>query len=169
MGPQRSPKVPIVWPRMCACLCQTGPTPRTGRILGYVAQNQIRRARGPPANPHFFFGFQASELPNETPRPPYHWSLGGSGGQPGPRTGGPTMGPPGSLGRKKSFFSKSDPTPFGMLKQVILAHFESVVTRIGHGKSQNALKMDQKWVKRSQKRVFPNVILDRLGCSNKCF
>ena len=34
-------------------LCQTGPKPRTGRILGYVAQNHIPRARGPPATPHF--------------------------------------------------------------------------------------------------------------------
>ena len=29
----------------------------------------------------------------------------------------------------KTCFSKSDPGPFGMLKQVVLAHFEPVVTR----------------------------------------
>ena len=33
-------------------LHQTCPKPRTGRILGYVAQNQIPRARSPAANPH---------------------------------------------------------------------------------------------------------------------
>ena len=55
------------------CLCQTRPKPRTGCILGYVAQNRIPR---PPT----FGGFQALESPNETPRPSYKWSLGGAGG-----------------------------------------------------------------------------------------
>ena len=31
----------------------------------------------------------------------------------------------------KRYFSKSDPRPFGMLKQVFLAHFEAEVTRFG--------------------------------------
>ena len=31
----------------------------------------------------------------------------------------------------KTNFSKCDPGPFGMLKQVFLAHFELVVTRFG--------------------------------------
>ena len=31
----------------------------------------------------------------------------------------------------KTCFSKSDPRPFGMLKQVFLAHFEHVVMRFG--------------------------------------
>ena len=38
--------------------------------------------------PPTFCGFQASNSPNETLRPPYQWSLGGAGGQPGPRTVG---------------------------------------------------------------------------------
>ena len=37
------------------CLCQTGLKPRTGRILGYVAQKQVPRARSPPATPHFLW------------------------------------------------------------------------------------------------------------------
>ena len=41
----------------------------------------------------------------------------------------------------KTRFSKSDPGPFGMLKQVFLAHFEPVVTCIGAWKYQYALKM----------------------------
>ena len=41
----------------------------------------------------------------------------------------------------KMSFSKSDPGPFGMLKQVFLAHFEPVVTRFAPWKSPNALKM----------------------------
>ena len=34
-------------------LCPTRPKPRTGHILGYVAQNQFLRAPSPPATPHF--------------------------------------------------------------------------------------------------------------------
>ena len=36
-------------------LCPTHPKPRRRRILGYVAQNQVPRARIPPANPHFLW------------------------------------------------------------------------------------------------------------------
>ena len=43
---------------------------------------------------------------------------------------------------------------------------------MGHGKSQNALKMGQFGTKHGskmgEKRVFPKVILDHSGCSNKC-
>ena len=175
-----------------------------------------------------FCGFQASESPNETPRPPYRWSLGGVGGKPGPHTvganGGSTRVPgaekkmilskilPRPLGMLKQVFlgcfepvvthfgpckipkclengllwdqkwvkngskmcfSKSDPRPFGMLKQKDLAHFEPVGTHFGHWKIPKCLEngpfTDQKWVKNGSKHVFPKVILDHLGCSNKCF
>ena len=36
-------------------LCPTHPKPRRRRILGYVAQNQVPRARIPPATPHFLW------------------------------------------------------------------------------------------------------------------
>ena len=41
--------------------------------------------RGHPVHPPplTFGGFQASEVPNETPTPLYEWSLGGAGGQTG--------------------------------------------------------------------------------------
>ena len=51
----------------------------------------------------------------------------------------------------KTHFSKSDPRPFGMLKQVVLAHFEPVVTRFAHAKSQNALKMGRFGTKNGSK------------------
>ena len=60
-----------------------------------------------------------------------------------------------------------------MLKQVILAHFEPMATDWGSWKIPKCLEngpfWDQKWVKMGQKRVFPKVIPDHLGCSNKCF
>ena len=42
--------------------------------------------------PPFFWGFQPSESPNETPRHLYRWSLGTAGGQPGPRMAGANGG-----------------------------------------------------------------------------
>ena len=73
----------------------------------------------------------------------------------------------------KTRFSKSDPGPFLMLKQVVLAHFEPVATGFGSWKIPNALKMGhfgtKNGSKMGQKRDFPKVIQDHLGCSNKCF
>ena len=40
----------------------------------------------------------------------------------------------------KTRFSKSDALPFGMLKQVVLAHFKPVVTHFDPWKLQYALK-----------------------------
>ena len=56
--------------------------------------------------PPTFCSFQASESPDETPRPPYKWSLGVAAGQPGPRTVGANGGSNGVPGAKKRFFSK---------------------------------------------------------------
>ena len=60
-----------------------------------------------------------------------------------------------------------------MLKQVVLARFEPVATGFGSWKIQNAFNMGhfgtKNGSKMGQKRVFPKVILDHLGCSNKCF
>ena len=58
----------------------------------------------------------------------------------------------------KTGFSKSDRRPFGMLKQVVLAHFEPVVTRFGPCRIPKCLKYgpfwDQKWVKNGSKTRF---------------
>ena len=79
----------------------------------------------------------------------------------------------------KTCFSKSDPGPFGMLKQVVLTHFEPVVPRFGPWKIPKGLELFKNYnmgrfgtkngSKMGQKRVFPKVILDHLGCSSKCF
>ena len=51
----------------------------------------------------------------------------------------------------KTHFSKSDPGPFGMLKQVFLAQIEPVVTRFGLWQIPKCLEnvsfWDEKWVK----------------------
>ena len=57
--------------------------------------------------PPSFGGFQASQSPNDQPRPPYQWSLGGAGGQPGPRTVGANGGSTRVPGVKKKDFFQS--------------------------------------------------------------
>ena len=71
-------------------------------------------------------------------------------------------------------FLKNDPRPCATLKQVFLDRFELVVAHFGPPKIpkclENGMFWDQKWVKNgskmAQKRIFPNLILDHLGCTN---
>ena len=111
--------------------------------------------------PPTFCGFQALELPNETPRPPYRWSPGATGGQPSPRTAGANGGStrvPGSKWVEKNLFFKVVPRLLGMLKQVFLGRFEPVVARFGPWKIPKCLEngpfQDQKWVKNGSKMHF---------------
>ena len=64
-------------------------------------------------------------------------------------------------------FLKNDPRPCATLKQVFLDSFELVVAHFG---PQNALKMGcfgtKSGSKMGQKRIFPNLILAHLGCTN---
>ena len=154
--PRNSPKMAKNGPNV-RCLCQTCPKPRTGRILGYVAQNRIPRGPIPPPPPTFC-GFEASESPNETPRPPYQWSLGRAGGQHSLRTVGANSGSTGVPGAKKMIFFKVVPRPLGMLKQVLLGRFELVVARYGPWKIPKCLEngpfQDQKWGKNGLKTHF---------------
>ena len=108
--------------------------------------------------PPTFYGFQASESPNEARRPPYHWSLGAAGGPASPRTVGANGGSTRVPGAKKKIFSKVVPRPLGMLKQVFLGRFEPVVARFGAWKIPKCLEngpfQDQKWVKNESKTRF---------------
>ena len=135
------------------CLCQTAPKSRTGRILGYVAQNRVPRApSAPTCNPPLLVVSKLQISPRATPRPPYQWSLGGAGGERGPRTLGANGGSTGVPGAKKIIFSKEDPRRFGMFKQVFLARFEPVVTGFGPWKIPNCFEngpfWDQTWEKK---------------------
>ena len=65
---------------------------------------------------------------------------------------------------------KNDPRPCATLKQVFLDRFELVVAHFGPPKIPKCLenglflgpKMGQKM---GPKRIFPNLILDHLGCT----
>ena len=102
------PRTAQMWLKMAQIarsLRQTAPKPRTGRILGYVAQNQIPRAPSPPATPHFlwFPSLRFAQLCLDPCTTGQSVELEGS---PAHARWGPMVGPPGSPGRKKSFFSK---------------------------------------------------------------
>ena len=154
---------------------QCAPTPRNqARAVSWATWLKIGfRGHLFHPLPPTFCGFHPSESPNKTPRPPYQWSLGGAGGQPGPRTAGANGGSTRVPRAKKMIFSKLVPRPLGMLKHVFLARFEPVVARFGPWKIPKCLEngpfWDQKWVKNRSKTRFPKVIPDHLGCSNKWF
>ena len=65
------------------------------------------------------------------------------------------------MGKKgsKTHFCKSDPGPFGMLKQVVLGHLELVGPRFGQCKIRKCVEngsfWDQKWVKNGSQMRFP--------------
>ena len=123
--------------------------------------------------PPTFCGFQAAESPNETPRPPYQWSLGAAGGQPGQRTAGANGGSTRVPGAKKIIFSKVVPRPLGMLKQVFLGRLEPVVARFGPWKFPKCLEngpfWDQQWVKNGSKSCFSKSDPGPLGMLKQVF
>ena len=166
-GPKRRQKTPKS--------AQCAPTPRNqAGAVSWATWLKVRfRGHLVHPQPPTFGGFQASKSPNETRRPPYQWSLRAAGGQHSPRTVGANGGSTRVPRAEKMIFSKVVPRPFGMLKQVFLARFVPVVAPFGPWKIPNALKMGRfgtkKGSKMGQKRVFPQVIPDNLGCSNKCF
>ena len=151
-GPKRRQKAPKS--------AQCAPTPRNqARPVSWATWLKIR-FRGHLVHPQLptFCGFQASESPNDTPKPPYQWSLGGAGGQPGPRTVGANGGSTRVPGAKKIIFSKVVPRPLGMLKQAFLGRFQPVVAHFEPRKIPKCFKIgpfwDQKWVKNGSKTRF---------------
>ena len=79
----------------------------------------------------------------------------------------------GSKNGSQMHFSKSDPAPFGKLKQVVLAHFEPVVTRFGPWKTPECLAngplWDQKWVKNGSKTHFSKSDARQFGMLKQMF
>ena len=150
--PKKAPKSP----KNCA-MCTTTPKPRTAAFWATWLKSKFRGHLVHP-QPPTFYGFQASESPNETRRPPYQWSLGAAGGPASPRTVGANGGSTRVAGAKKIIFSKVVPRPLGMVKQVFLGHFEPVVVRFGPWKIPKCLEnepfWDQKWVKNGSKMRF---------------
>ena len=111
-GPKRRPKAPKT--------AQCAPTPRNQeRAVSWATwlKNEFRGHLVHP-QPPTFYGFEASDSPNKTRKPPYQWSLGAAGGPASPCTVGANGGSTRVPGAKKMIFSKVVPRPLGMLKQV---------------------------------------------------
>ena len=146
--PQKAPKSP----KICA-MCTSTPKPRTG----YVAQNRFPRPPSPPATPQLFMVSKPQNRPTRHVDPRTSGHLVQPDGWPAHAQWGPTVGPPGSPGRK-FFFSKVVPRPLGMLKQLFLGRFEPVVARFGPWKIPKCLEngpfRDQQCVKSGSKTRF---------------
>ena len=67
-------------------------------------------------------------------------------------------------------FLKNDPRPCATLKQEFLDYFELVVAHFGPPKIPKCLENPcfgtKNGSKMGQKRIFPNLIRDHLGCTN---
>ena len=152
MSEERPKKAPKIAP--CA------PAPRNQERAVSSARWLKNEFRGHLVHPqpHTFYGFQASESPNETCRPLYEWSLGAAEGPARPRTVGANGGSTRVPRAKKNIFSKVVPRPLGMLKQVFLSRFKPVVARFGPWKIPKCLEhglfWDQQWVKNGSKTHF---------------
>ena len=163
--PQKAPKSP----KACT-ICTNAPKPSTGRILGCVAQTRIARALSPCANLQVFgsSSIRIAQQATQTPVRTIGYLLEPEGSPTRARSGS-TWVP----GAKTIIFSKVVPTPFGMLKKMFLGWFQPLLASFGRWNVPNALKVGRfktkNGPKMGQKCVFPNVILDHLGCSNKCF
>ena len=151
-GPKRCQKSP-----KNSAIC-TNPR-NQARTVSWATWLKIRfRGHLVHPQPPTFCGFHPSEWPNETRRPRTSGHLVQSEGSPARARRGPTVGPPGSLGRKKSFLPKLFPDHLGCSNTCFWPVLSPWWRVLGHGKSQNALKMghfwDQKWVKNGSKRRF---------------
>ena len=141
-------------PQKCA------PTPRNQERAVSWATWVKKNFRGHLVHPQPppFYGLQASESPNETRRPPYHWSLGAAGGPASPRTMGANGGSTRVRRAKKMIGFKVVPRPLGMLNQVFLGRFQPPVARFGPWKIPKCLEngpfWDQQWVKNGSKTRF---------------
>ena len=96
-----------------------------------------------------------------------------SEGSPARARRGPTVGPPGSPGRKKSFFPKLFPDNLGCSNKCFLARFEPVVACFGPQKIPKCLEngpfQDQKWVENGSKMRFSKSDIGPFGMLRQVF
>ena len=102
--PRNGPKSRQKAPKTAQC----APQPRNQeRAVSWATwlKNDFRGHLVHPQSPTFY-DLQASESPNETGRPPYHWSLGAAGGPASPRRVGANSGSTRVPKAKNFFFTK---------------------------------------------------------------
>ena len=146
---EKRPKNGQKWPK-CALFVSNMPQTKHGPYLGLRGSKPNFEGTYSTRNPPLFVVSKPQNRPTSHLDPRTSGHLVEPEGSPARARLGPTVGPPWSPGRKKSFFSKVDPRPLGMLKQVFLDRFEPLVARFGPWKIpkclENKLVWDQKWV-----------------------
>ena len=140
------------------CLCQTSPKTKKGPYLGLGGSTTNSEGTYSSRNPPLFVVSKPQNYPTRRLDPCTSGHLVVPEGSAARAQRGPTVGPPGSPGRKKMVFSKVVPRPLGMLKQVFLLRFERTVARLGPWKIPKCLVngsiWDQKGVKNGSKTHF---------------
>ena len=159
----RSPKFCVDW------LATTATNQEQAISLATWLKTRFRGHLIHPQSPTFC-GFHPSELPKRTPRPPYLGPLDCGKLQAQTEIGGCPNGSTGSNRGRKLTFLKNDPRPCVMLKQVFWTVLRLWWPILVLRKRQNALKMGcfgtTNGSKMGQKRIFPKLIVDHLGCTN---
>ena len=100
MCPRNGLKIAAIGPNV-RYLCPTRPEPRTGRIFGFVGENQVLRAPIPPATPHVFVVSRPGNRPTRCLLPLISGHLVWREGSTPRARWRPTVGPLGCPGRKK--------------------------------------------------------------------
>ena len=145
---RKRPKNGQKWPKMCA-VCVKQPHNRKWAVSWATwLKTEFRGHLVHPQPPQ--------NRPTRRLDPRTSGQLVGREGNPGRAGWGPTVGRSTRVpGAKIILFSKSDPGPLGMLKQVFFPRFVPVMTRFGSRKIpkcfENGLFWDQKWVKNGSK------------------
>ena len=166
-GPKRRPKAPKS--------AQCAPTPRNqARAVSWATWLKIRfRGHLVHPQPPLYVVSIPRNCPNGRLDTRTSGHLVQPEGSPARARQGPTVGPPGSPGRKKIIFSKVVPRPLGMLKQVFLAGFEPVVARFGPWKIPKCLEngsfWDPKRVKNGSKTCFSKSDREPFGMLRQVF
>ena len=145
--PRNGPKMAENGPD-CAQFVSNSPNMENGLYLGLRGSNPNSEGTYSTRNPPLLVVSKPRNRPTRHLDPRTSGHLVEPEGSAARARWGPTVGPKGSPGRKKSFFLK---LPLGMPEQVFSACFEPVVTRFGPWKMpkclENGLFWDQKWVK----------------------
>ena len=115
---EKRPKNGQKWPE-CAVFVSNKTKTKYGPYLGLRGSNSDSEGTYSTRNPPLFVVSKPRNRPTRRLHPCTIAHLVEPEGSWARTRWGATVGPPGSQGRKKSFFSKVVPRPLGMLKQVV--------------------------------------------------
>ena len=136
---EKRPKNGQKWPK-CAQFVSNRPKTKNEPYLGLCGSKPNSEGTYPTRKPPLFVVSKPQNRPTSHLDPRTSGHLVQPEGSTARARLGPTVGPPGSPGRKKSFFSKLFLDHLGCSNKCFLAFLSPWWRVLGHGKSQNALK-----------------------------